>query len=332
MTPVTDAAEQDMLLEVRGLSVYYRIAEGEARVVEDVSLTVRRGATLGLVGESGCGKSTLALALMGLLPPNGRVANGTILFDGRDLTRLQPREWPKLRGDRLSMVFQNPMTSLDPSFTVGSQIVDVLRTHRGLSRVAARDAAVALLRRVGIPAPEERFHAHPHQLSGGMRQRVVIASALACAPALLIADEPTTALDVTIQAQILSLLRDLRAAHDTALILISHDLGVVAQTCARIAVMYAGRLVEEGPVEGVFAGPLHPYTAALLRSMPTTTRARGALDTIKGAVPNLLAPPPGCPFEPRCPHRMAVCGEVMPALHEVRAGHRVACHLHGAPP
>jgi len=325
--PGTSAA----LLDVRDLSVRFHSAGGTAQAVTGVSFALRNGETLGLVGESGCGKSTLAFALMGLLPPNGRITAGEVRFEGRDLARLRPREWQHLRGNRLSMVFQNPMTSLDPAYTIGAQIVDVLREHRGLKGAAAHAAAVDLLRRVGISAPDERFRAHPDQLSGGMRQRVVIAIALACNPALLIADEPTTALDVTIQAQILDLLRGLRAERDTAIMLITHDLGVVAQTCDRVAVMYAGRLVEEGPVAAIFAAPRHPYTVALLRSIPTHGSARGALETIEGTVPNLMAPPPGCPFAPRCPHRMAVCAEVTPALRPVGdAGdaQRVACHLY----
>jgi peptide/nickel transport system ATP-binding protein len=318
-----------MLLDVRDLTVRFETAGGAVQAVTGLSLAVQPGETLGLVGESGCGKSTAALALMGLLPPNGRVTGGTVRFEGRDLLRLRPRELRVLRGDRLSMVFQNPMTSLDPAFSVGSQIVDVLREHRGLDRAAARAAAIELLRRVGIPAPEQRFHAPPHRLSGGQRQRVVIAIALACNPALLIADEPTTALDVTIQAQILSLLRDLCAERGAAIILITHDLGVVAQMCDRVAVMYAGRLVEEGPVGAIFAEPLHPYTGALLRSIPSRASSRGDLAVIEGTVPNLVQPPPGCPFAPRCPHRMPRCTERMPLLDEARLAHRVACFLHG---
>ncbi len=322
-------AGTDTLLDVRDLSVRFRVEGAAVHAVSSVSFTLRRGETLGLVGESGCGKSTTAFALMGLLPRNGQVTAGAVRFEGRDLLRLRPREWQALRGDRISMIFQNPMTSLDPSYTVGAQIVDVLREHRRLSGAAARAEAVELLRRVGLPAPQERFHVHPHRLSGGMRQRVVIAIALACNPALLIADEPTTALDVTIQAQILSLLRDLRAERETATILITHDLGVVAQMCDRVAVMYAGRLVEEGHVRDVFAAPKHPYTAALLRSIPSAGSTRGALDVIEGAVPNLVAPPPGCPFAPRCAQRMPVCTGAVPALLEVRPDHRAACYLHG---
>ncbi len=327
VTPSTGTA----LLDVRDLDVRFRTNGGSVQAVSGVSFAVHDRETIGLVGESGCGKSTLAFALMGLLPANGRITAGQMQFEGQDLARLRPRDWRSLRGNRLSMIFQNPMTSLDPAYTVGAQIVDVLHQHRGLSGAAAREEAIDLLRRVGISAPAARLGAHPDQLSGGMRQRVVIAIALACNPALLIADEPTTALDVTIQAQILDLLRGLRAERGAAILLITHDLGVVAQLCDRVAVMYAGRLVEDAPVAAVFAAPRHPYTMALLRSIPVRGRARGTLDTIEGAVPNLSAPPPGCPFAPRCPHRMPVCTQVMPPLRSVgtpAAMQRVACHLY----
>jgi len=323
------ACADEALLDVRGLSVRFSVEAGRVQAASDVSLMLRRGETLGLVGESGCGKSTVAFALMGLLPRNARVTAGEVRFEGRDLLTLKPLELQQLRGNRLSMIFQNPLTSLDPSFTIGSQIVDVLREHRGMTAAAARAAAINLLRQVGIPAPEERFHAYPHRLSGGQRQRVVIAIALACNPSLLIADEPTTALDVTIQAQILDLLRRLRAERQTAIILITHDLGVVAQMCARVAVMYAGRIVEDAPVGAIFGGPLHPYTAALLRSIPAPGTTRGALEVIEGTVPDLTNPPPGCPFAPRCPSRRPVCSERVPPLLEVSPGHRVACVLHG---
>ncbi|MDB5059093.1 MAG: Peptide transporter ATP-binding protein [Chloroflexi bacterium] len=318
----------DTLLEVKDLAVRFAVEAGAVHAVSDVSFSLRRGQTLGLVGESGCGKSTAAFALMGLLPRNGRVTAGRVEFEGRDLLKLRPRELQALRGDRISMVFQNPMTSLDPAYTVGAQIVDVLREHRRLAAGAAKARAIELLRRVGIPSPDQRFHSYPHQLSGGQRQRVVIAIALACEPALLIADEPTTALDVTIQAQILSLLRDLCAEEGTAIILISHDLGVIAQMCNRVAVMYGGRLVEEGPVDRIFARPLHPYTQALLRSIPSAGVGRGSLAVIEGGVPNLVQPPPGCPFAPRCAHRMAICAERMPVRTAPEPDHQVACYLY----
>ncbi len=316
------------LLRVHDLSVDFHTLAGDLHAVQRVSLSLDPNETLGLVGESGCGKSTMALALMGLLPANGRVVGGHIEFEGQDLVALTQKKLRMLRGDRISMVFQNPMTSLDPAYTVGSQIVDVLREHRGLSRPEARAAALALLRQVRIDAPERRFDTYPHHLSGGMRQRVVIAIALACNPVLLIADEPTTALDVTIQAQILNLLSDLRTERETAIILITHDLGVVAQMVDRLAVMYAGRVVEEGPVESVFSEPLHPYTAALMRSIPSPEVERGTLEVIEGSVPNLRLEPHGCPFAPRCRHRMEKCVQAVPVLTEVRPKHRVACYLH----
>jgi oligopeptide/dipeptide ABC transporter ATP-binding protein len=317
------------LLEVRGLAVRFATERGQVQAVNGLNLTVRPGETLGLVGESGCGKSTAALALMRLLPSVARVRATTLRFEGRDLLALNSRELQGLRGNRIAMIFQNPMTSLDPSFTIGAQIVDVLREHRNLPAAAAREAAIDLLRRVGIAAAEQRFRAHPHQLSGGQRQRVVIAIALACGPSLLIADEPTTALDVTIQAQILTLLRDIGAERQAAMVLITHDLGVVARMCDRVAVMYAGRLVEEGPVHAIFAEPRHPYTAALLRSIPSSRQARGALEVIEGNVPDLVNPPPGCPFAPRCRLRMAICDTRMPESRETAPGHTVACFLHG---
>ncbi|HXT34342.1 MAG TPA: ABC transporter ATP-binding protein [Chloroflexota bacterium] len=319
----------EALLEVRNLSVRFATERGQVQAVTGLNLTVRSGETLGLVGESGCGKSTTAMALMRLLPRTARVRAASLRFEGRDLLTLNPRELQGLRGNRMAMIFQNPMTSLDPSFTIGAQIVDVLREHRNLPAGAAREAALDLLRRVGIAAAEQRFRAHPHQLSGGQRQRVVIAIALACDPSLLIADEPTTALDVTIQAQILTLLRDIGAERHAAMVLITHDLGVVARMCDRVAVMYAGRLVEEGPVRAIFAEPRHPYTIALLRSIPSGGQARGALEVIEGTVPDLVNPPPGCPFAPRCHHRMAICDTRMPEPREAAPGHRAACFLHG---
>jgi peptide/nickel transport system ATP-binding protein len=319
---------EDAVLDVRDLSVEFQTRESTIFAVQHVSFSLRPDETLCLVGESGSGKSTAALALMGLLPPNGRAAGGTVRFEGRDLLSLRDRDLRSLRGDRFSMIFQNPMTSLDPAFTVGAQIVDVLREHRGLSRAEAKAIALNLLRQVRIDAPEQRFATYPHHLSGGMRQRVVIAIALACNPVLLIADEPTTALDVTIQAQILRLLRDLRAERHTAIILITHDLGVVAQMADRVAVMYAGRVVEEGPVTEVFASPLHPYTAALMQSIPSAGSTRGNLQVIEGTVPRLTAPARACPFAPRCPHRMERCTTLVPVASEVRPAHRVACFLH----
>lgn len=316
------------LLDVQDLNVDFHSDTEVVYAVQHVSFSLRTNETLGLVGESGCGKSTTAMSLMQLLPPNAHIKADAVAFEGRDLLALGPKALRDLRGDRISMVFQNPMTSLDPAYTVGSQILDVLREHRGLTGKVAREAAISLLRQVRIDSPERRFNTYPHHLSGGMRQRVVIAIALACNPDLLIADEPTTALDVTIQAQILSLLRDIRAERNIAIILITHDLGVVAELADRVAVMYAGRIVEEGRVIDVFENPLHPYTAALMRSIPTSETERGALETIEGTVPSLRAPARTCPFAPRCPHAMEECVSLVPVLAEVRSEHFVACFLH----
>jgi oligopeptide/dipeptide ABC transporter ATP-binding protein len=325
---VSPPSDDTKLLHVQDLNIDFRTRRGDVHAVQHVNLTLSSNETLGLVGESGCGKSTLALAIMGLLPPNGQAVTGRIEYEGRDLLTMDRKNLRSLRGDRLSMVFQNPMTSLDPAYVVGSQIVDVLREHRQLSRLEAKEAALELLHQVRIDAPEKRFNTYPHHLSGGMRQRVVIAIALACNPALLIADEPTTALDVTIQAQILNLLRDLRAERGTAIILITHDLGVVAQMVDRVAVMYAGRVVEEGPAAGVFGEPLHPYTSALMRSIPSPQFERGTLEVIEGTVPDLRMPARACPFAPRCRHRMERCEQLVPILTQVRPNHKVACFLH----
>jgi oligopeptide/dipeptide ABC transporter ATP-binding protein len=327
--PAPQVGDGESLLEVHDLSIDFRTQSGTIHAVQHVGFTVRPNETLGIVGESGCGKSTTAMALIGLLPRNGRAVSGEVRFEGRNILAMSPQELRRLRGDRLSMVFQNPMTSLDPAYTIGFQIMEVLRAHRGLSGAAAREAALALLRLVRIDAPEQRFQTYPHHLSGGMRQRVVIAIALACNPALLIADEPTTALDATIQAQILSLLRDLRTERRTSIILITHDLGVVAQMADRVAVMYAGRVVEEGPVAQVFEEPLHPYTAALLRALPTFESKRGSLEVIEGTVPSLREPARACSFAPRCRHRMERCDQAVPVLAEARPAHKVACFLHG---
>jgi oligopeptide/dipeptide ABC transporter ATP-binding protein len=325
---LSTAGDQSALLHVHDLSIDFHTTQGDVHAVQHVTLMLQPNETLGLVGESGCGKSTLALAIMGLLPPNGRAVSGRIEFEGRNLLAMGQKDLRSLRGNRISMIFQNPMTSLDPSYVAGSQIMDVLKEHQGLSGAGAKEAALALLRQVRIDAPEARFDTYPHHLSGGMRQRVVIAIALACNPTLLIADEPTTALDVTIQAQILNLLRDLRAERRAAIVLITHDLGVVAQMVDRVAVMYAGRVVEEGPVAGVFGEPLHPYTSALMRAIPSPEVERGTLEAIEGMVPDLRTPARACPFAPRCRHRMERCEHLVPALTPVRAGHQVACFLH----
>jgi peptide/nickel transport system ATP-binding protein len=314
------------LLSLEGLRVEFATEAGLLRAVDGIGLTIERGETLALVGESGCGKTMTALAIMGLVPePAGHIAAGHIRFAGIDLQALAPAERRAYRGAKIAMIFQEPMTSLNPAFTIGDQIGEGLIRHRGLSRRAARAEAIEMLRLVHVPAPQRRVDDYPHRLSGGMRQRAMIAMALACAPALLIADEPTTALDVTIQAQILELLRELRAATGTAILLITHDLGVVAETADRVAVMYAGRIVEEAPVARLFAAPQHPYTIGLLGAVPRLAGGRSRLATIEGNVPDPLHLPPGCRFAPRCPFAEPRCHGSDPPLVELALGHRAAC-------
>jgi len=320
------------LLEVNDLKTYFPTRGGLVRAVDGVSFHLDRGELLGLVGESGCGKSMTALSIMRLIAPPGKIVAGEITFDGRELLKLSNREMRAVRGNDIAMIFQDPMTSLNPVFTVGEQIAEALRLHRRLSRKDARQGAVAAMREVSIPDPEMRADDYPHQLSGGMRQRVMIAMALACDPELLIADEPTTALDVTIQAQILELLNNLRKTRELAILLITHDLGVVAEVADRVAVMYTGRIVEQSPVEELFARPKHPYTEGLLRSVPKLTMKDVAkserLQTIEGVVPKPTALPPGCHFEPRCPYRLPRCREGEIPLYPVGANVMARCVLY----
>ena len=319
------------LLDVKNLHTYFQTREGLVCAVEGVSFYLDRGELLGLVGESGCGKSMTALSIMRLVAAPGRIVAGEILFDGKNLLQLSNREMRAVRGNDIAMIFQDPMTSLNPVFTVGEQIAEALRLHRALSRKAARAAAIEAMREVSIPDPALRADDYPHQLSGGMRQRVMIAMALACDPKLLIADEPTTALDVTIQAQILDLLNQLRKTRELAVLLITHDLGVVAEVAERVAVMYTGKIVEESPVDELFARPKHPYTEGLLRSVPKLTAKDVAkaerLQTIEGTVPKPTALPPGCHFEPRCQYRMPRCKEGEIPLYDVMGGVQVRCVL-----
>jgi len=315
------------LLAIDTLRTVFATDDGEVAAVDNVSLSVARGQTLGIVGESGCGKSVLSLSVMGLVAPPGRVAGGRVMFDGRDLLSLSAAEMRTVRGRRIGMIFQEPMTSLNPVFTVGEQITEAMRAHdRTASAAALRARAVAALGRVQIPAPERRFDEYPHQLSGGMRQRVMIAMALACEPDLLIADEPTTALDVTVQAQILDLLRELQQQSGMAIILITHNLGVVAEMADEIAVMYAGRVVERGPGAAIFDDPQHPYTLGLLGSIPRLEEDRERLLTIEGAVPAPFALPAGCRFRPRCVIAAEECERADPVLRELGPGHATACH------
>jgi peptide/nickel transport system ATP-binding protein/oligopeptide transport system ATP-binding protein len=314
------------LLTIEGLRTTFRTQNGEIAAVDGVDLSVAKGRTLGIVGESGCGKSILSLSVMRLVPPPGRIAAGRISFDGRNLLELSPAEMRGLRGNRIAMIFQEPMTSLNPVFTAGDQITEAMRAHdRTASSTALRARAIAALSRVRIPAPERRFDEYPHQMSGGMRQRVMIAMALACAPDLLIADEPTTALDVTVQAQILDLLRDLQQETGMAIILITHDLGIVAEMADEVAVMYSGRVVERAPGPAIFDDPQHPYTLGLLGSIPKIEETRDRLLAIEGTVPPPFDLPSGCRFHPRCVFADAACAAQDPPLREINESHRVAC-------
>ena len=321
----------EALLEIRDLKTHFATDDGMVQAVDGVNLTIARGETLGVVGESGCGKTVTALSVLKLIAmPPGRIVAGQILYQGRDLAPLSTAEMDRIRAKDIAMVFQEPMTSLNPVYTIGEQIAEVLRRHEGLSRKAALDKTVEMLRLVQIPNPDKRVHDYPHQFSGGMRQRVMIAMALSCSPKLLIADEPTTALDVTIQAQILELLADMKARFGMAIMLITHAMGVVAETCQRVVVMYAGKVIEEAPVDELFANPRHPYTQGLIRSIPridTAATQKARLEAIPGVVPSLLRPPPGCRFAPRCRFAMAKCREAVPPLREVGGGHKVACVL-----
>ncbi|MBD3307007.1 ATP-binding cassette domain-containing protein [candidate division KSB3 bacterium] len=330
-TPTTN----DVLLNISELQTYFYTEEGVSKAVDGVSYYVKKRETLGVVGESGCGKSVTALSIMQLIPqPPGKIIGGDITFEGRSLLSLSSQEMRKIRGNKISMIFQEPMTSLNPVFTIGNQISEAIQLHQGLSKKDALDRSVEMLKLVGIPSPEQRVKEYPHQLSGGMRQRAMIAMALSCNPSLLIADEPTTALDVTIQAQILDLMASLKDEFDTAIILITHDLGVVAETVARVVVMYAGKIVEEADVYNIFEHPQHPYTVGLLKSIPridlsVTTRER--LQEISGVVPIPSQLPAGCLFHPRCPHVMDVCRQELPVLKPTKntaEGHMVRCWLY----
>jgi peptide/nickel transport system ATP-binding protein len=321
----------ERLLEIRGLKTHFATDDGIVHAVDGVDLTIDPGETLGVVGESGCGKSITALSVLKLIPmPPGRIVDGRILWRGRDLVPLGPADMQKIRSKEIAIVFQEPMTSLNPVYTVGDQIAEVIRLHEKLPRRAARDKAVEMLRLVHIPNPERRVRDYPHQFSGGMRQRVMIAMAISCNPALLIADEPTTALDVTIQAQILDLIAEMKSRLGMAVMLITHAMGVVAEVAQRVVVMYAGKVVEEAPVGELFSRPRHPYTQGLIRSIPRIDMAathKSRLEAIAGVVPSPLDPMPSCRFAPRCPFAQAACVEAAPPLREIAAGHKVACIL-----
>jgi oligopeptide/dipeptide ABC transporter ATP-binding protein len=325
---------QDVLLQITGLQTYFYTEEGVAKAVDGIDLAVRKGETLGVVGESGCGKSVTALSVMRLIPaPPGKIVGGEITFEGQNLLTLSTGQMRRIRGNKISMIFQEPMTSLNPVFTIGNQITEAIRLHQGLSKKAALERAIEMLQLVGIPSPDRRVREFPHQLSGGMRQRAMIAMALSCNPSLLIADEPTTALDVTIQAQILDLMNSLKEDLDTAIILITHDLGIVAETAARVVVMYAGKIVEAADVYTLFENPLHPYTVGLLQSIPRMDVNRGPkkrLQEIEGMVPMPSQLPEGCLFHPRCSHVMEMCRRQAPQLIPQEPGHSVRCWLYNS--
>jgi len=320
------------LLEVRGLKTYFFTEAGVVKAVDGVDFYINRGEVVGLVGESGCGKSVTSFSVLRLVDIPGRVVAGEVIFDGHDLLKLPESEMESIRGNRISMIFQQPTSCLNPVFKVGDQLSEVLEIHKHLGKGVGRQRATELLELVGIPEPQKRVDSYPHELSGGMAQRVMIAMALACVPELLIADEPTTALDVTIQAQILDLLRNLRSRMDTSIILITHDLGIVAEMCERVAVMYAGRIVEEAGVTTIFADPKHPYTVGLIGSIPILGVVKDRLDVIPGNVPNLVNLPPGCQFAPRClarvEHNLEICTQEEPQLKLVEPNHKVRCWLY----
>lgn len=319
---------EENILEINNLHVSFNTYAGEVKAVRGVDLKLEKGQSLAIVGESGSGKSVTSKAIMKLIPnPPGIIKEGEILFDGKDLTKLSEREMQRIRGSEISMIFQDPMTSLNPTMTIGKQIMEGLRKHQKLSKHDAAERTIELLTLVGIPNPEARLKQYAHQFSGGMRQRVVIAIALSCNPRVLIADEPTTALDVTIQAQILDLMRDLQEKMDTSIILITHDLGVVANMAQKVAVMYGGKIVETGTIDEIFYSPKHPYTWGLLSSMPKLDAKSDELLAIPGSPPDLSNPPKGCPFAARCPHAMKVCTEVMPDYFESSESQKTACWL-----
>jgi oligopeptide/dipeptide ABC transporter ATP-binding protein len=328
----SSTSHDERLLEVRGLKTYFFTEAGVVKAVDGVDFYLNRGEVLGLVGESGCGKSVTAFSIMRLVGVPGKVVAGEVIFDGDDLLRVNDDEIRRVRGNKITMIFQQPTSCLNPVFKVGDQISEVLEVHQTLGKEAGRTRAVELLKLVGIPEPEKRVDSYPHELSGGMAQRVMIAMALACMPELLIADEPTTALDVTIQAQILDLLRNLQTETGTAIILITHDMGIIAEMCERVVVMYAGRIVEGADVETLFSHPKHPYTIGLLGSIPVLGVVKDKLDVIPGSVPNLINLPPGCQFAPRCRARvennLEICTQQEPELKNIQPKHQVRCWLY----
>ena len=321
--------QSDVILEINDLCVEFRTVEGTVKAVNKLTYYLRKGEKLGIVGESGSGKSVSSLAVMKLIPnPPGKITEGSIIYNGKDLVNATEKEMQKIRGNEISMIFQEPMTSLNPIIKCGKQIAEVIRLHQGLGKKEAMEKAIEMMKAVGIANPEARAHEYPHQMSGGMRQRVMIAMALACRPHILIADEPTTALDVTIQAQILDLIRKLNEEMETSVVFITHDLGVVSELCDTVMVMYCGRIVEKTSVENLFAEPLHPYSVGLLRAIPKITKERDPLETIEGVVPNPTERISGCSFWPRCPHATEKCKVDEPPMVRTGAGRYVRCWLY----
>ena len=318
----------ETILQIKGLRTQFFTSKGVVPAVDGVDIAVKRGEAVGLVGESGCGKSMTAMSVMQLLQYPGRVVAGEILLNGENLLEKTKPEMDDIRGNRISMIFQEPMTSLNPVFTIGRQVSEAILIHESVTKEEAKSRTIDIFRKVGIPEPEKRYNAYPHQLSGGLRQRVMIGMAMVCNPQLMIADEPTTALDVTIEAQILYLMNQLQKEHGTAVVMITHNLGVVAESCDYVYVMYAGKIMEEAPVEEIFRNPLHPYTYGLMNSIPKLTESKEHLYTIKGLVPNLLNLPQGCRFCPRCDKAMKVCTMYQPDLYEAEDGHKVRCFLY----
>ena len=319
----------DSLLEIRNLKTYFFLEKGTVKAVDGINLKVKFGEILGLVGESGCGKSVTALSIMRLVPYPGKIVEGSIIFEGTDILRLKEEEMRRLRGKKIAMIFQDPTTALNPTLTIGDQIAEVFQTHENMSKSEAYEAAKEMLDSVGIPSSQERLKDYPHQLSGGMKQRVMIAMALACKPKLLIADEPTTNLDVTIQAQILELLKDLKNKFSTSILLITHNFGLVAEMCDRVAIMYAGKIVEYADMRNALKNPKHPYTKGLLECIPDITNHVRELPYIRGSLPDPSNMPLGCRFNPRCPYSFEECYSTEPELRRVSLNHAVACHLYG---
>ena len=322
-----ETQNSQQILEIRDLKTHFFTYHGVIKAVDGVSLTINREEVLGIVGETGCGKSITARSILKLIQDPGRIMDGTIHLDGEDILSKSEKEMQHIRGGKVSMIFQNPLSSLNPIFTIGEQVCHIIRIHQGNDKKAARERALEMFSQVRLPNPNRLLKKYPHELSGGQLQRVMIAMALSCEPDLLIADEPTTALDVTIQAQILTLMLRLKEETRTSILLISHDLGVIAELCDKVAIMYAGKIVELASATDIFNRPLHPYTEGLMSSIPGEGKPGDKLETIKGIVPNLIAPPPGCRFHPRCPIAEPVCSQKSPTLTEDQAGHSVACHL-----